>query len=609
MRHPSAVFRFRSVIAGVGALGVMLGVGVQAGTAAPGALGVAPNRVNELDCNGWSKAYQPVSPKMRGLCADPIYVEHGWGYRFVDNGHYVGHDEPSVKFISTVPGSGNHMTYFMQLSTDPTLAPTLSGSVTDYAELSAAPWFGLPICDSDSYPQNRCRPDSDHNSGLISNPKASGSAFLELQFYPPGFPPFQDAVSCSQTQWCVALTIDSLECTFGFKTCNTSCIEPVNFAYLQTDGVPAGPPSPQLVDVQSFLGNARTLTMNPGDVLSASLEDTAAGLKTTVVDRTTGRTGFMVASAANGFMNTDISNCSGRPFSFHPEYSTASQQNQVPWAALEGGVLMEDETGHFEACASLSHQFPVTTVSGGQTFHDGRVFQTCGGGSEASGRGEGPCNPATAVCANAETQGSAGPAPCPSNSAASGALCEFSDAYCMPQGTRSVDFNGMQERIRWPISGCQDNVFQNGDLDFDGIPYHATWPDGTAGHPTPFRYIGPFDPNGNPYPTVQFETDVGGSEFLCNTATGAGCTAPPLGAKFYPFWSTNDSQSLSGVASPSGACVWNFGNDIAGVTTKDFGKDAQYGAPDVARYGGTLTSAPAPNPQFSGRCPSFTQPA
>ena len=41
---------------------------------------------------------------------------------------------------------------------------TASGSVTNYGELSVAPWFGLPICDPNSYPQNACKPDSDKNS-------------------------------------------------------------------------------------------------------------------------------------------------------------------------------------------------------------------------------------------------------------------------------------------------------------------------------------------------------------------------------------------------------------------------------------------------------------
>jgi hypothetical protein len=51
----------------------------------------------------------------------------------------------------------------------------------------------------------------------------------------------------------------------------------------------------------------------------------------------------------------------------------------------------------------------------------------------------------------------------------------------------------------------------------------------------------------------------------------------------------------------SAVCVWNFGNDQPN-TLRDFGRDAQYGTPDLAIYGGTLISAPMPNPQFTGRC-------
>ena len=70
-----------------------------------------------------------------------------------------------MKFISSRPGSGNTMTYVMKLSRDPKAPPTANGKVVDYAQLSLAPWFGLPICDPKSYPQNPCTPDSDTNSG------------------------------------------------------------------------------------------------------------------------------------------------------------------------------------------------------------------------------------------------------------------------------------------------------------------------------------------------------------------------------------------------------------------------------------------------------------
>jgi hypothetical protein len=215
---------------------------------------------------------------------------------------------------------------------------------------------------------------------------AAGSAFMELQLYPPGYTPFVDSESCSVTKWCAALTIDSLECNFNLVTCNPNCEEPVNFAFLQNNGVPTGPPSPQLADVSSFLPNANTLLINPGDVVAISITDPPQGLTTVIRDLTTRQTGYMTASAANGLMNTSISTCDGTPFTFHAEYNTASINNRVPWAALEGGVLMEQEVGHSEVCNSLKYQDPFSaSYPGGQSFADSYTYDTCVGGSEGPG--------------------------------------------------------------------------------------------------------------------------------------------------------------------------------------------------------------------------------
>jgi hypothetical protein len=581
----------------------LTGTSAVAKTAAPGTTAatgaVAPNPINELDCNGWSAKYKTIRKMAGANCTDPIKIVNGKAYRFEDNKWYVGHDEPSVKFISSYPSSGYNMTYVMKMPRDPAAAPTPSGSVTHYGQLSVAPWFGLALCDGKSYPQNPCTPRSDTNSGLINDPNGAGSAFMELQFYPPGFTPLNDGVSCDPTKWCTALNIDSLECTFGFATCNNNCIEPVNFAFLQTNGVPAGPPSPQLTNENTFTPNAHTLEINPGDVVETSISDPPQGFTTVVRDLTTHQTGFMVASAANGFMNTNIADCSGTPFTFHAEYNTAEQQNQTPWAALEGGVLMQQEIGHSEVCASLANQHAANfSFPGGQSYVDPNIFDTCVGGSEGSGSGEGPCS--GSICQNATTQGPNGPVACPTNDAASGALCEFADGYCLPKGTRTALVNGVPTTEVSRANQCLQNRFQNGDLDFEGLDYvHNSWPNGSPNHPTSFQYLGPFQLNGRPYPTIQFESNVGGSSNLCDVGTGANCTVPPEGAAFYPFWSL--AQFGSRIGNHSANCLWNFGEDPAG-TIRDFGKDAQYGTPDVARFAGTIISAPMPNPQFTGRC-------
>jgi hypothetical protein len=572
-------------------------------TAAVGAdAPVVPNATNELDCNGWSKSYKTVRKLAGDLCTDPIKAVNGKGNRFIDNGWYVGHDEPSVKFISNAPGSGNTMTYLMKVPVDPKAAPTASGSVTNYGQLSVAPWFGLAMCDPNSYPQNPCTPDSDTNLGSAGNPNDAGSAFMELQLYPPCYTPFVDSESCSVTKWCAALTIDSLECNFNFATCNPNCEEPVNFAYLQTNGVPTGPPSPQLTDLSTFTPNSRTLMINQGDVLRISITDPAAGFTTTIQDLSTGQTGYMVASAANGFMNTNINTCDGTPFTFHAEYNTAAIQNRVPWAALEGGVLMEQEIGHSEVCSSLKNQDPFSTsFPDGQSYSDPDTYDTCVGGSEGPGQtGEGPCNASTGVCQNAETQGPDGPVACPSNNDASGALCEFADGFCFPQGARTAEVNGVPTTEWADANQCYADRYQNGDLDFDGLSYQrSAWPNGSSNHPTSTENVGPFQADGQPYPQVQYETDIGGSSALCNTATGAGCTVPPISANFYPYWSL--SPALFPLGQTQTSCVWNFGGNLPN-TYENFGGDAEYGHPDLSWYGGTSISPVESNPEVSGKC-------
>jgi len=589
-------------------------VASQATSPARGAPEVTPNQVNQLDCNGYSTKYTALNPGQKMRCTDPFSTSTEWydgkkvigGYRFEDNGHYIGHDEPSVKFISHAAGSGNTMTYFMKLPVDPKKQPTADGSVTDYNELSIAPWFGLPMCDSNSYPENPCKPDSDSNSGEGGNPKDAGSAFMELQLYPPGDAPFIDDVSCTRYQWCGALTIDSLESKFNFVDLNPACEEPVNFAFLQKNGVPTGPPGPQQADAATETPNAQTLLMNPGDVLRISISDPAAGFTTRITDLTTGQSGYMVASAGNGFADTNYKTCAGIPHTFHAEYSTARQRNQVPWAALEGGVLMEQEIGHSEACNSVTHVLGFSEPG----FSDPNMFQTCMGGSEGKKAvGQGPCNPSTGICQHSTTEGLTGPAACPTENSASGALCEFSDAECFPQGNRFVTFNGVVVKEHASVAQCLDNYFQNGDLDWDGTSYQTyTWPNGSPDHPTAASYIGPFDAAGHLYPRIQFETDAPGSEALCDVSTGKDCVVKPLGSKFYPFWSLNDSQQLAGVPAPPAACVWNFGNVLPGVTEQKFGRDAEYGKSALDWYGGTDASKVMANPAATGNCPAFTLP-
>jgi hypothetical protein len=112
------------------------------------------------------------------------------------------------------------------------------------------------MCDTQSYPElvSTCSSDSDTNivDPAIS-PKHPGTAFTEMQFYPPGWVKWPNiSGSCDSTHWCAALNIDSLsENAVTGQINNAACLataglEYVNFAFITKNGVPqpSSPPNP-----------------------------------------------------------------------------------------------------------------------------------------------------------------------------------------------------------------------------------------------------------------------------------------------------------------------------------------------------------------------------
>jgi len=80
-----------------------------------------------LDCNGWLGSPSDTPVTTNHICADPI--DPTTGQHITDNGWYVGHDEPSLQFFSSVAGSANNMQYSLTLpAVDPT--PKQDGSAT-----------------------------------------------------------------------------------------------------------------------------------------------------------------------------------------------------------------------------------------------------------------------------------------------------------------------------------------------------------------------------------------------------------------------------------------------------------------------------------------------
>ncbi len=458
---------------------------------------------------------------------------------------YVGHDEPSNLFYSDQAGSGNQVQYVLTLPTDPAAAPITSNTSFNF-ELHPAFWFGMAMCDTQSAPRPlgdpanpinpglTCTPDSDSNIHENTSPTAPdsmsthpGTAFMEMQFYPPGWATWPAGVSCNATQWCAALNIDSLlrdyfHGTDQNLTCqNQVSIEPVNFAFITTSGSPQpnSPPNPVQSTLQTFTPNpAADLFMNSGDQILVTMRDTKNGLRIDLKDLTSGSSGSMTSSAANGFGQVEFdptgTSCVNLPNDFHPEYSTSSELTRVPWAAHSYNIAFSDEIGHFDRCGNVTPR--------------------------------GDC---------AQNEGAPGDVE-PSDK---------DDNFCFDSSQSSLV----------QISGCLDT-----NAGFDGYPYKLLWPDGSASHPTPIVFTSPVT-DGATYPRSAFEADLPRIEDpsvspfnSCNRDTGAGCINPPLTddgtpATFYPFYTAAAGYGAN--------CAWTLGSDIPGHTINDFGGASAYG--------------------------------
>ena len=460
-------------------------------------------------------------------------------------GKYVGHDEPSTLFYSNAPGSGNQMRYGLTLPRDPSPAnPTQSGKSFNF-ELHPAFWFGMAMCDTQSYPEllSACTPDSDKNivDPAIS-PKHPGTAFMEMQFYPPGWAPFQSVggISCDPTKWCAALNIDSLSSNpVTGQALNPSCQasilggeEYINFAFITKSGVPQpnSPPNPvQSPTANTLIPNpSADLFMNSGDRLAVTMHDTAHGLKIEINDLTSGQSGSMTTSAANNFGQVEFApsgtECMNIPYDFHPMYSTSSEKTRVPWAAHSYNIAFSDETGHFDMCTAISAPGGACT------------------GLEGIKHDQEPAD---------------GPPP------------TGDDFFCQPASAS----------LLVKVTGCTLS-----NTGFDGPEYQPLWPDGnTLLRPTPIRFSSPLTGSAYnvQYSRFAFEADLPRIEnpAVCDRFTGVGCTLIPSTddpapggtgfqpAAFYPFFS---------IANNNGVCNWQLGNHIPG-SINDFRQNQEYG--------------------------------
>ena len=489
-------------------------------------------------------AFAQPQTLIRGLRCDQ--VNSGLCTERADNrnakGEYIGHDEPSLLFYSNHNGSGNSSVYKLVLPKDPPAVPTQDGKGGTWNfQLHPAFWFGMALCDTESFPEftKICTPDTDGNIFDNPNPSAQdyigkhpGSAFMELQFYPPGWVTGFDATRYASAINIFSFLQNGANNKFNNDDCRNSVSdEPGNFALIQRDGIPTGPADPLHLNGDSFTPNTQTLFMNPGDTLVVAIFDTPDGMRVNIQDITTGDSGFMIAGKKKGFgqivYDPAATTCTVRSYDFHPMYATSGEHTRVPWAAHSYNIAFSDEIGHFEFCNAIDGEGGNCTVPG---VDDAKL--------------------------------------------------DDDDTFC---------FTSLFSPLIKNLTGCIGTEF-----DFDGTPYKATWP-GSIPNPTaaqldrlpgPIRFSSPLfigdggdgGDGGNElqnFDRVAFEADLPGIEFAtspaCHTRTGVNCVNPPKGAAFYPIFTT--------VKASEGTCSWQLGgahipgtvNNFGGTSASEFG--------------------------------------
>jgi len=503
---------------------------------------------------------------------------------------YVGHDEPSAVFYSDRPGSGNNLRYNLTLPSDPSPNNPATPGKSYSFQLNPTWWFGMALCDTQSYPEQVSTCPANSNNNILDpaiSPKHVGTAFVEVQFYTPGWVPWpvwqvaNGATTCDATKWCAAVNIFSLlQNPVTGQLQNSTCLnmigspEFVNFAFITKNGQSQAPANPLASTTTTFTPDPnKDLFMSSGDNIALSMHDTAHGFQVVLDDKTSHQSGSMTASAANGFAQIKFdptgTSCTAIPYDFHPMYSTSSEQTRVIWAAHTYNISMTSEIGHFELCQG-PNAIPASQF-----------------GLDNAG------NPIACPTGNKEGSG------------ASAEPADGDDNFCFPGS----------EALAVHINGCTDT-----NTGFDNLAYQSVWPDGnTALHPTSVLFSSPTS-GGRGYDRVAFEADLpriedtGAVGSPCNRHTGAGCSLIPLTddgspADFYPFFSItrahaggggggggnggNGGGNGGGQQGKNGSdCLWQFGNHIPG-SANDFGQNAQYGTLLQSTYigagGATIT--------------------
>ena len=117
--------------------------------------------------------------------------------------------------------------------------------VTHWFELSIAPWISIERVRPELRSAAAVHAAVGRETRRTAATRAAARPSWSCSSTRPGSPRSPTPSAATTRTGARRSTIDSLECTGnGFVgPCNNNCVEPVNFAFIQTNGVPTGPPA------------------------------------------------------------------------------------------------------------------------------------------------------------------------------------------------------------------------------------------------------------------------------------------------------------------------------------------------------------------------------
>ncbi len=306
--------------------------------------------------NGRSPAQKSVRVSL--ACTDPRSIYDGCRCTSATTGTTSVTTSRSFASCPT-PGSGNDVTLIETLPRDPAALPDgrdPRSDIThwfDYRWRRGSRWRSATPTPTRSILQAAERHE---RADMRERRRAAAALVPRGAVLPTGIGAVHRQHQCDNTHWCASLHINDLECSSGSSTATrTPWSRRTSGSSSAT--CPTGPAGPQLANsvVHAEREGAADEPRRPaqGAHLGCELAGGGRALERRLDDLTTGKSGFMLASAENGFMQRRSRTARSSRSTTSPSTPPPESQHR-PLGGARDQLSTQYEIGHFKPCTSVT---------------------------------------------------------------------------------------------------------------------------------------------------------------------------------------------------------------------------------------------------------------